>query len=281
MEQELYYDASKGKVDKVKKWLQRNYINVNWRFRGSTALGAACAGGHTEVVKLLLTRPGIDINNVIQREDIDAAVNNHNTNRESALMVACRCQHHDIFNLIVPLEANDLLASYVNSNIFSYLFQYHRHPDSLEKIIAYHKYKINPSMLEKQTITDHIALEGNERFRQLLTDFRHDSETVQHRMRFKHGLLAADAAKIFAFILMLDKQWLQYKDSKTDNINQQQQRQQHFFSICLKLPEDMQMVVCRRVMGLTSTSSVYDRVGYDGISSSQLRSALEFTCNAW
>jgi len=278
----MYYDASKGKVDKVKKWLQRNYINVNWRFRGSTALGAACAAGHTEVVKLLLTRPGIDINNVIQREDIDAAVNNHNTNRESALMVACRCQHYDIFNLIVPLEANDLLASYVNNNIIPYLVQYHHHhhSDLLEKVIAYHGHKISPSMLENQTITAHITLKGNEQLHQLLIDFKRDSAAVQHRMRFKHGLLAADAAKIFAFILMLDKQWLQYKDSKTDNINQQQ-RQQHFFSICLKLPEDMQMVVCRRAMGLTSTSSVYDRVGYDGISSSQLRPALEFTCNAW
>jgi len=64
VEQRLYNAAEYGHFEEVEALLRDHPdLNVNWKdLRGFTALSWASWHGHTQVVKLLLAHPAIDVN---------------------------------------------------------------------------------------------------------------------------------------------------------------------------------------------------------------------------
>jgi len=73
---------------KLELLLKNQSLNVNKIYQGNSALHMAAHFGHRETIKLLLTKPFIDINLI-------------NNNNRTALMICCRRNHIDAFNLLL------------------------------------------------------------------------------------------------------------------------------------------------------------------------------------
>ena len=94
----LYID--KGHTDIVRQLLSRDGIDANAAIcRHHTPLYKACENGHTDIVSLLLSHAGTDVNIVSEYD------------RKTPIYIACDRGHTDIVRLLLSHDGIDLNAA--------------------------------------------------------------------------------------------------------------------------------------------------------------------------
>ena len=88
---DLVAACEKGDVEMVKTLLAKEGVQVNERDRGVSALYVACLDGHVEVVRLLLGVEGIDVNSA-------------DKNGATCLYQACNLGHLEVVRVLLEME---------------------------------------------------------------------------------------------------------------------------------------------------------------------------------
>jgi len=78
----------------------------------------------------------------------------------------------------------------------------------------------------------------------LLERFKENPEKIREAMRLELGWYDVAAAEIFALVVFVSDGLLQFKDTTTTPAAR-------FFNIARRLPLELQMIICHRVVGST------------------------------
>ena len=254
MEQKLCKAVARGDVDMVRKYLKHKSINVNSRHQGLTPLGVAIVRGNIRVVAALLKHPDVNINGV-GYENFDNPIYSGQINK-TALMLAYTCKQTAIFDLLLPLPANNVLAVVFESNIFSYAV-HNSDVLTLEKLLAYHGHVVTEQTLKRIFSTiglQRISNKGKQA-RELLTRFQQQPKLVIRQLQLKHGFVLLEAAKFLALTIAVTDDWLRphqaliIYDTKL-----------RFLKICKRLPDELKTIVCRRAVGLKPAANNRDYI---------------------
>jgi len=235
------YDAAKDGRESEVSSLLRNHpeINVNWTNEYQwTPLHAASLYGHAEIVKLLLAHRSINVNSKSsdgQTPFLFAFL----YGRVSVVRVLLKDPRVD-----VTLEDNDRCTP------LWYASRDGRH-EVIEWLIASGRDlgDINGKKGKHRDGREYTALEiARERNYteavSLLERFVANPALTRHEVRVKLGMLDELAAEVFALTVFLCDDLLQLKPAADTGALR-------FFTIAVKLPMELQMILCHRVVGST------------------------------
>ena len=216
----LHDAVNHGHLEIVQVLLGHPGINVNVQTGfGQTPFLISCASGHIAVVRLLLRDPRVDVNLV----DHD---------KRTSLWLAT-------FNLRVDVIER-LLAS-------------GRHIGNLERSARYSGSYYSPLGITKMMSQFQLTYSGQIRSWAevvlVLKKFEANPAQTRHVLRVKLGVLDALAAEIFASTVFLCDGLLQLTPASPSDLNATAAIR--FFAIAAKLPMELQMILCHRVIGST------------------------------
>lgn len=247
LDNDHFYEACiGGKLEDVEKFFTEDLFEVNVNYReysgwgGWTPLHRACLHGHLEVVSFLLRQPTID-------------VNARNYQGWTPLFVACASSCPEITRALLEDPRTDLLAedSYSMTalhyavvkkklkNIQCWLFFRGKdlpadYPKGMLKLVdKLLKLSGNKDAL---AIADYIKFYGNNRKR----------ENLLLREQFLHSL--SRAADLFSLVLFNCDGFLSVRNQY------QGHRTGRFFIMAEKLPQELQVILCNRVIGIPDTT---------------------------
>jgi hypothetical protein len=230
MEQELLNAASWGYDERVVKILGENEeINVNWKdSRGLTPLQLACNYGYDKVVAVLLAHPDIDLN---QKTELGA----------SPLLFACSKGHTACIKLLlkdVRVKVNEYEST--GYHPLSYV-AYNGHLEVIKWWIASGKEMDLGEPGNERNDAIGVAMDrGYMEVVFLLERFRDHPNETKYEVRVELGWLQEKAAEFFAMVVFLCDGLLEIK---------RKGKAARFFSMTQRLPMELQMVLCHRVVG--------------------------------
>jgi len=223
---ELFYQAAKkGKVEEVKEILMKNpTLDVNWRGEhGRTPLHIACLNGHD-------SHPAID-------------VSLKNQYGFTPFYDACFSGHPCIRRLLKDSRVNPN-----EPNREGYTPLRNAADEGHDNVIKWWIASGREMNLGESGdyFTDAIGvatLNGKAGAVNLLETFKVNPGETRHAMRVELGWYDELAAEMFALVVFVSDGLLQINDTTPSPAR--------FFSIATQLPLELQMVLCRRVVGLS------------------------------
>lgn len=249
-EKRLWKAAKGNKVDEVTALLNDHpEIDVNWAneslsAHGCTALHVACEGGYVQVVKLLLEREDIEVN---QEEDLEGY---------SALSLACSKGRIGVVDLLLADPRVD--AGQYGPPIWTAVFG--GHLNVAEALVASSKdigeFERDGVAWEEVFYGSRISEANKEKLRVLMENFTARPLQTRHDLRVQMGLVNANVAGHFASLIFLCDNLLQISPHLTGH------KRARFFDIARRLPIELQMIICHRVMG--SVAEIVSTVDSEG-----------------
>ena len=245
MEKKLWEATASNRVCDMRALLQANpSINVNSgirRLSGDTALHLACFLGHLEVIQFLLTHPDINVNQ--QTEDSC-----------TQLYYACIDGRAEAVRILLEDPRVDINLS--DNDGWTPLWRLARagHLRALQWLIALRGHQLDLERKgrdvlgdgKKYTAFEIARLEKRAEVTLLLKKFKDDRLRVCHEVRVVLGVQDALAAELFAITIFLCDDYLRIK-KPVEGASFSNQAAIRFFSITVRLPMELQMVVCHRV----------------------------------
>jgi len=236
MEQQLWFAAQKGKVGEVRRLLETHgRINVNWRDQfGWTVLHIACASDREFVLPLLLVHPDLDMN---QRNDLEG----------TAFTLACRSGSACCIRLLV----RDSRVSVNERDHEGYTTLFHvllyGRLDTIKWMIACGKPLDlgEPGNPRTDAIGNAIKV-GWVEAADLLNRFRMSPAQIREEVRRDLGYYRELAVNLFALVIFVSDGLLQPKALEGDH-------RTRFFAMAIRLPLELQMVLCYRGVGSLKT----------------------------
>ena len=230
----LYFASKEGKVDKVMAILRKNpNFEVNWRNdkEGSyTALGRACQKGHSVIVSILLAHPDIDVN----LKDQDGW---------SPFMSACLNGHTSCVRLLLKDQrARVNEPNKYRTGPLYYAAQSELYPVMKWWMASGREMDLGtPGDSRTDAIGRAKALKKTE-VATLLERFEENPAETRQEVRVEIGWYDDAAAEMFALAVFVSDELLQVKDTTPSPAAR-------FFNIATKLPLELQMVLCHRLVG--------------------------------
>ena len=217
-------------MDKLKEILMRNPdLDVNWKNggEGDTALHIACQNDRASVVSILLDHPDIDVNTI-------------NSFKRSPFLVACRMGGISCVRLLLKDSRVDL-----SHGGFTPLF-WAASADQIGVIkwwIASGKEMDLGQQGDK--CADAIGVAKEKRRTEVVTlleRFKENAKDTRKAMRLESSWYDDAAADMFALVVFVSDELLYVKSTPTAP-------EARFFDITRRLPLDLQMMLCFRLVG--------------------------------
>ena len=237
------FDASEnGNVFEVSRSLEDPTVDVNrqWDYKKATALHIASVRGHCDVVKILLTHPDININ---ARDYFG----------QTPISIACECNKPSVFRTLLKDRRVDVSLDDNYGRTPLWYASYEGYLEMIECLIASGKYigdvenkKSKTFQVEGSSTALEIARVWD--FKKIVSLLeRYIAKPLQtiHELRVKTGMLNEMAANRFALIVFLCDGLLRLKHSSIST----EDMQFRFLSIASRLPMEIQMILCHRVVG--------------------------------
>jgi hypothetical protein len=238
MENQLHGAAMSGNEEEVKKILKGNKgIDVNWGDRfGSTALHWACANGHIKSVTMLLAHPNIN-------------VNRKNARGNTPFWYACGFGNTCCVQLLLK-NAKVTTLNEPNEDGNTPLWWSAR--DGQLEVIKWwiasgREMDLGEPGNERNDAIGVAKKKDDTEIVSLLEKFKVDPFQTRHEVRAMLGLLDQMTAEIFAMIIFVCDKLLEIKAENTTEAAR-------VFNIAKRLPMELQMVLCYRVMGSMKTN---------------------------
>jgi len=230
-----------GRLYEVESLLKQEGAPVppdpNWCDMNSwTALHHACHNGHSEVVKLLLVHPGINVNWQTRYGD-------------TAIGICCKSGLLEVAReLLKDVRVNVKLADMDGCTPLWHA-AYGESVEVVEWLIAARNdlgdlSKKGKDGGEEYTVLEVSKLRANHEIMSLMARFVVNPERTRHDVRAKLGLLGALATEVFALTVFLCDGLLQLKPPAAGSRG----GALRFFTISSKLPLELQMIMCHRVV---------------------------------
>jgi hypothetical protein len=241
MERKLFDASQKGDTKEVKRILvHKPEVDVNWGYRDDTALHNACRGGHVGMVQVLLLHPRINVNLL-----------NRGGCTPFRLSCSTDLRKHEIMKLL-------LRDSRVKVNIHDsrgrgpvWWASYHGRLTAIKWMIALRGNELDTEKRGKsvQDSAEYSPIEiarkkGYLEVVSLLDRFMTNPVQVQREICAELGVIWPPA-DLFAIIIFLCEDFLRMKSPSTGAHNPTTR----FFNIALRLPMELQMVLCHRAYG--------------------------------
>ena len=216
-------------------------INVNWMDEDEwAAIHYASSNGHDGVVKVLLAHP--DIN-----------VNLKNKNGQTSISLGCQFGYVSVVQLLLKDSRVDVILVDNQERTPLWYAVRNGHHEVIEWLIASGRDlgDIHNTKGKWFSRGEHSALEvarNRERTEvvSLLEKFMANPRQARHEVRAKLGFADELAAEIFALMVFLCDDLLQLKPAALAS-----NPATRFFAIASKVPMELQMILCHRVVGST------------------------------
>ena len=210
-------------------------LDVNWKSEnqmGWAALHYACEIGFDSVISVLLDHPAIEVN---QEDDA----------QWTPFFRACFNGHTSCVRLLLKdfrVRVNDPEAGGGHTPLWHAAS--HGSQDIIKRWIASGREMDLGQPGNRRTDVIGAAKEHEKTgVATLLERFKSDASKTRHEIRGELGWYDDLAAEMFALVVFVSDGLLQIKDTKTTT------PAARFFSIARRLPLELQMVLCRRVVG--------------------------------
>ena len=225
----FYFAVKEGSVNQVVEILKTNpAVDVNWvntSDEGRTVLHWACQRDDTFLTALLLAHPRIE-------------VNPKHANGGTPLSFACgRGKTSFVRLLLKDLRVN--INDIVDGSVALEFAAYHEHLDILKWFIASGRaLDLGESVVsaERSGLTDTLHL---------LRKFETNPDQVREEIRLELDYFEEVAAEVFALVVFVSDGLLEVRQADEAN------PALGFFLLALRLPLELQMLLCRRVVGLS------------------------------
>ena len=248
METELHLAVDKNQVDRVRQLLQEHpELNVNaLNSYGWAPLHCAASRWQHEIVQLLLAHPLIDVN--LRKRDM-----------WTPLLVATLNARVDAVRILLEDPRVDVNLD-IRGRTSLWLCVRYRKYDVLELLIALRGHELDlvrKGMDLSTTITPLEAAEGHAPEKLLLEKMLSDREKAIHEVRLRLGEPDTLAAELFCVVVFLSDDYLRFRPASVPEaagaavvvrMNSETVRgHRRFFRIALRLPMELQMVLCHRI----------------------------------
>ena len=250
VEETFFDEAFNGQVEEVLSLLRDNPgLNVNWNdnnYLRYTALHVASENGQDEVVKVLLAHPHISVNM---------------KDRDGFTPFSHGCLNGEVFIVQLMLKDPRVDISLADNHGCTPLWRasYWGYHEVVEWLIAsgrdlgdINKQKGKSGGKEYTALDIARKRKKNEwsLVASLLEKIFTDPEQTRYEIRLKLGLPEALAAGVFALTIFLCEGLLQLKPVQASN----QTAAARFFTLARRLPMELQMILCHRVVGSVKES---------------------------
>ena len=249
MESRLYVAVNLGLIEEVQTLLQAHLnVNVNWAHEdnhGWTALHLAASKGDTELVKRLLAHAAIN-------------VNGQDPFGHTPLSFSCSSGRISVVQVLLEDPRVDVVLPNDDNCTPLWLASYKGHERVIEWLIASGR-DLGDLSRKGRAWEDgqkYTALEIAQQYMwtvtvTLLERFMANPERTQYEVRVKLGVLDEVAAEVFALTVFVCDDLLQLKPALTSLASPSPTTVSalRFFSMTMKLPMELQMILCHRVLG--------------------------------
>jgi hypothetical protein len=240
MEEELYDAIILGRDEEVRIILEENRysINVNWKSSAGWApLHCAVTNGYDKITSMLLAHPYIDVNQKSQHgstpfflacengktscvqlllRDVRVKVSEPNAHGGTPLRFAARYGHLGVIKWWIASGREMNLGIAMDS-----------HTDAIGEAKGW----------------------GESRMATLLEKYKANPTQTRHEVRMELGLFQEMVGELFALVVFLCDELVEIKEEDTTTT-----KATKFFGIAKRLPMELQMVLCYRVMGSMGTN---------------------------
>ena len=209
-------------------------LHVNWKNeKGYTALHHACYNGHDSIVSILLAHP-------------DIVVNQKTSDGLTPFYTACQNGRTSCVRLLLK-DSRVKVNETNNGGSTPLRYAAHRgHLDIIKSWIASGREMDLGTPGNSQTDALGEAKKyGETAVAPLLERFKENPEETRHRMRVQLGWYDEAAVEVFALVVFVCDGLLK---TKATNVKAGAKRTR-FFAIVARLPLELQMILCRRVVG--------------------------------
>ena len=249
METELHLAVDKNQVARVRQLLQEHSeINVNGvNGYGWAPLHSACSRGQHEIVQLLLAHPLIDVN--LRKAD-----------SWTPLLVATLNARVETVRVLLEDPRVDVNLNNLKGRTPLWICARYRKYDVLELLIALRGHELNFPKEEADRLDVTPPLASHEPEKLLLEKFLRDRERTIHEARLRLGEPDTLAAELFCVVVFLSDEYLRFRPASVPEaagaavvvrMNSETVRgHRRFFRIALRLPMELQMVLCHRIYSL-------------------------------
>jgi hypothetical protein len=227
-----------GDADRVLKILTNcPDVDVNCKNErgrpGLTGLFIACNLGHTEIVKILLQHPRIDL----------AKTSNYGQSLFYA--VSERHERLEIVDLLLNDSRVDLNSHWDSFTPLTTCLMYSQ-LNTIKRVIASGRYIVPCSFASHDVYGGTHAL--HKESLQLMEKFRADPHQTRYEVRRELGGLGSLAAELFAKVVFLCDDFLVRKPYSRYSPKTTENTMKRFFSIAEQLPMELQIILCHRTV---------------------------------
>ena len=255
VEESLYYAAQGGHASLVSALLRDHAdLNVSWAdSRQRTALHVASYNGHVEVVKLLLAHPTIEVN---LKDSFES----------TTFFLACLRGYLPVVQwLLKDARVNTTLADQDSCSPL-WVASWQGHYEVVEWLIASGSdlgdlnSKGKWKGCELCSALEIATRKGHTDVVSLLERLTANPTRTFHEVRVKLGVLGELAAEVFALTIFLCDDLLQLKPALNPAVtpNSASAVATRFFAIATRLPLELQMILCYRVVGSAKQNILSD-----------------------
>ena len=247
VEKTLCEAAEKGRVQEVITLLKDTPgLNVNWcNETKMTALLRASRNGRVEVVKVLLAHPDIDVH-------VQSMAG------YTAFASSCLNGHEAVVRVLLKDPRVDVTANEKEGWTPLWMASCYGHCEVVKRLIACGRDLRDIHQKGKDWGKNYTPLEVARKYKKtevvsLLERFINNPEQTRFEVRVTLGALDELAAEVFALTVFLCDDLLRLKPAQTSLTCNPAAASgvTRFFAIAQKLPMELQMVLCRRVVGST------------------------------
>jgi len=247
VESQLYYAVQSGDIGTVSSLLKNNpSLDVNWKARNQwTALSIASMCCYVEDVKLLLAHPNVN-------------VNMKGATGKTPFLLCCAHGHVSVVQLFLEDPRVDVTLDDEDGCTPLWWASYYGNWYLIEWLIASGRDlgDLNKKGTDWGDDKDYTALEIAKRLQRsevvsVLERFTANPAHTRYEIQVELGMLDALAAEVFALTVFLCDDLLHLKPASHPAAAAAAATNRRFFTIAAKLPMELQMILCHRVVGST------------------------------
>jgi ankyrin repeat protein len=234
MEERLLAAVDKIQISEVRELLTNHpELDVNWKnFADSTALHFACIHGHPDLVGLLLSHPAIGVN---QRDAYG----------QTPFLLGCWLRNVEVVKLLLKDGRTDCGLTEKDGRTPLWCASWKGHHEVIKWMLAIRGSELGFEKNSIQSCIEAASTNHNPPVVELLENFMAQPIMTRNRLQGELELSKGFSAELFAMVIFLCDDFLQLRWGQ-ETIDPELER---FLKIVIKLPMELQMVLCHRVYG--------------------------------